>query len=438
MNTPIFDFVKTYADRNPTRLHMPGHKGNGPLGVERLDITEIPGADDLYHPGGIIAQSEGNASRLFGTACTVYSTEGSSQCIRTMVHLAASRITDGNPLFLAARNAHKTFLYAAALVDAEVSWLWPEEQNALCSCPITPKQLEQALSQCSRTPAAVYVTSPDYLGNLLPIKALADVCHRHNTLLLVDNAHGAYLRFLPESLHPMDLGADLCCDSAHKTLPALTGGAYLHMNQACADRFASHVKEVMALYGSTSPSYLTLSSLDLCNHYLAQQIHTDLDKLLPLVEKAKDHLAANGWQLVGDEPLKLTLRCPGTQVAKVLAEQDIFCEYADSEHLVLMLSPATNPVDLERLCKALGENRWGTPVPIDLPPLHPAQAMSPRQALFAPQEQIPVADAVGRICAAPTVSCPPAVPIVVSGEVIDESALVWLTHYGIDSVCVVK
>lgn len=438
MNTPIYDFVKAYADSRPARMHMPGHKGNGPLGVERFDITEITGADDLYHPHGIIAASEQNAARLFGSACTVYSTEGSSQCIRAMVHLAAGRVTEGKPLFFAARNAHKAFLYAAALADAEIEWLWPEGAAGLCSCPVTPEQLEHALSRAERTPAAVYVTSPDYLGNLLPIKALAEVCHRHGTLLLVDNAHGAYLRFLPESLHPMDLGADLCCDSAHKTLPVLTGGAYLHMNGVCAAEFTPHVREVMALYGSTSPSYLTLSSLDLCNDYLERQIHTDLANLLPAVEQARAALAANGWQLAGDEPLKLTIRCPGTRVAEGLAEQNMFCEYADGEHLVLMLSPAADAADLERLVAALGKNRQGAPAPADLPPLRPERVLSPRQALFAPQDHIPVAEAVGRVCAAPTVSCPPAVPMVVSGEVVDEAALAWLTHYGMDTICVVQ
>ncbi|MBE6956724.1 MAG: amino acid decarboxylase [Ruminococcaceae bacterium] len=438
MNTPIFDFVSRYADGDPTRLHMPGHKGRGPLGVERFDITEIPGADDLYHPGGIIAQSEQNAAQLFGTACTVYSTEGSSQCIRAMVHLAASRVTGEKPLFFAARNAHKTFLYAAALVDAEIEWLWPEGRTDLCSCPISPAQLEQALSTAGRTPAAVYVTSPDYLGNLLPIDKLAEVCHRHNTLLLVDNAHGAYLRFLPQDLHPISHGADLCCDSAHKTLPVVTGGAYLHISQSCADLFSSQVKEVMALYGSTSPSYLTLASLDWCNDYLENQISADLASLLPAVERAKADLVADGWQLVGDEPLKLTLRCPGTQLAEMLAQQGIFCEYADGEHLVLMLSPASAPADLERLVSALGQNPWGGPAPTDLPPLRPVRVLSPRQALFAPQERVPIADAVGRVCAAPTVSCPPAIPIVVSGEVIDEAALAWLSHYGMETLCVVK
>ncbi len=438
MNTPIYDFVSAYADSHPSRLHMPGHKGVGPLGVEQFDITEIVGADDLYHPHGIIAESERNAARLFGSTATVYSTEGSSQCIRTMVHLAASRITGEKPLFIAARNAHKSFLYAAALVDAEICWLWPEDSADLCSCPITPEQLEQALSTAHRTPAAVYVTSPDYLGNLLPIKALAEVCHQHGTLLLVDNAHGAYLRFLPKDLHPISHGADLCCDSAHKTLPVLTGGAYLHMNRSCEERFTPIVREVMALYGSTSPSYLTLASLDLCNRYLAEQIRTDLSILCPTAEQTRTSLTANGWPLVGDEPLKLTLRCPGTQISDALAKQGVFCEYADREHLVLMLSPTTAPADLDRLVAGLGENHGGAPISTNLPPLRPVRVMSPRQAMFAPQEQIPVAQAMGRICAAPTVSCPPAVPIVVSGEVVDEAALAWFAHYGIDTLCVVK
>ena len=117
-----------------------------------------------------------------------------------------------------------------ALLDLEIRWLWPEESRSLCGCPISPAQLEETLHSLPEPPAAVYLTSPDYLGGMAQIPALAQVCHQHGTLLLVDNAHGAYLRFLQPSLHPLDLGADLCCDSAHKTLPVLTGGAYLHLS----------------------------------------------------------------------------------------------------------------------------------------------------------------------------------------------------------------
>ena len=118
MNTPIVDFVRRYAQQRTTRMHMPGHKGRGPLGCEEIDITEIAGADELYEAEGIIAQSEANATQLFSTARTYYSTEGSSQCIRAMLHLALQMrpAKAGRPVLLAARNAHKALLYAAALL----------------------------------------------------------------------------------------------------------------------------------------------------------------------------------------------------------------------------------------------------------------------------------------------------------------------------------
>ena len=217
MDTPICDFVKRYAQSGIARLHMPGHKGMGPLGFEQYDITEINGADSLYEADGIIAQSEANASQLFGCH-TFYSTEGSSQCIRAMLYLCLLQAKkDGKrPLIAAGRNAHKVLLSAAALLDFDVHWLWPREGGSYLSCPITAAELDDALSKMDEKPVAVYVTSPDYLGNVLDIAALAQTAHSHGCLLAVDNAHGAYLKFLTSSLHPMDLGADLCCDSAHK------------------------------------------------------------------------------------------------------------------------------------------------------------------------------------------------------------------------------
>ena len=127
MTTPIVDFVRRYAQSGTARLHMPGHKGQSLLGCEPWDITEIRGADELYEAEGIIAQSEANATRLFGTAHTYYSTEGSSQCIRAMLCLALQGAprTGKRPVLLAARNAHKALLYAAALLDFDIQWLWP-------------------------------------------------------------------------------------------------------------------------------------------------------------------------------------------------------------------------------------------------------------------------------------------------------------------------
>lgn len=271
MNTPIYDFVSKYINDDITRLHMPGHKGKGPLGFEKMDITEVFGADALYQASGIIKESEDNAAHLFDSYKTFYSTEGSSHLIRTMLFLASRGKTDG--YILAARNAHSAFASACALIDLEVRWI--ECEDSYLSCNLTPEKLEKALTCVDKAPFCVYVTSPDYLGNMLDIRGLSQVCHKHGTLLLVDNAHGAYLRFLEKSKHPINLGADMCCDSAHKTLAALTGGAYLHISKNAA-QFADGAKDALALFASTSPSYLTLCSLDKLNAYLATDYRKEL------------------------------------------------------------------------------------------------------------------------------------------------------------------
>ena len=413
---------------------MPGHKGLPFLGCEKWDITEVAGADALYEAEGIIAQSEANAAALFGTEKTFFITEGSSQAIRAMVYLAAQG--KEKPRFLAARNAHKAFLYAMALCDAEVSWLWPEKTDSVCACPITAQQVEKALQEAESIPAAVYVTSPDYLGNELPIREIAEICHKHGTVLLVDNAHGAYLRFLPEDRHPISLGADMCCDSAHKTLPVLTGGAYLHISKTAPKSYTQRGRLALALFGSTSPSYLVLASLDLCNRYLAEEMPGKMQAALPLVEKAKETLGQKGWDIVGTEPMKITLRCPGTEVAERLRRQNIECEYADRDYLVLMPSVETAEEDLGKLIDAMGENTYPK-TEGSLAVSVPKKVLSPRQAMFAAWEWAKTEESLGRIAAAPTVGCPPAVPIVVSGERIDENAAALLMYYGHRTVAVV-
>ena len=171
MNTPIADFVKNYAYDEYARFHMPGHKGNAFLGCEAYDITEVKGADALYEADGIIAESEKNAAYLFGSGRTVYSTEGSSQCIKAMLHLALTyKKRSGRPYVIAARNAHKAFLYAVALLDLDVVWLWPDEMNSICSCKVTAGQIAEEINKRDEMPIAVYLTCPDYLGGMLDIE----------------------------------------------------------------------------------------------------------------------------------------------------------------------------------------------------------------------------------------------------------------------------
>ena len=439
MKTPICDFVNAYRDSGAMRLHMPGHKGVSRLGCENLDITEIDGADVLYHSGGIIRESEDNAAALFGTARTVYSTEGSSLCIRGMLYLAMQQT--GRRTFLAGRNAHSTFVTACALLDAEVNWLWGGD--TLTACAVTAEMVEEALGQADAKPAAVYLTSPDYLGNRLDIAAIAAVCHRHGVALLVDNAHGAYLRFLESDRHPIALGADACCDSAHKTLPVLTGGAYLHLSHRVA-HWAEEAEHAMSLFASTSPSYLILQSLDGVNPYLKNEFPAAVQECADTVQALKYLYTKMGYVFVGDEPCKLTIAAKeygytGTEMAAYLQEKGIVCEFADPDYLVLMVSAATTNANLAALDTALQALPKREALTETAPALRaPQKRMSLRQALFAPAEVLPVEDCLGRVLASPTVGCPPAVPVLVGGEVVDESAAEVFRYYGYETLRVVK
>lgn len=435
MNTPVADFVQRYAKAGTARLHMPGHKGRCFLGCEPWDITEIHGADALYEAEGILAESEQNATALFDSQRTCYSTEGSSQCIRAMLYLAVA--ASGSHTVVAARNVHRAFVSAAALLDLEIRWLWPEESRSLCGCPISPAQLEETLHSLPEPPAAVYLTSPDYLGGMAEIPALAQVCHQHGTLLLVDNAHGAYLRFLQPSLHPLDLGADLCCDSAHKTLPVLTGGAYLHLSPTAPAQLAPLAKSALGLFGSTSPSYLTLASLDLCNRYLAEGYPQRLAEAVERLAELRERLTAAGWRVEPSDPLRVTVAAPrgvtGQELAGQLRRQGVECEYADRDFLVLMATPENTPEELAQAAAALGQCP-GEANPPQLPLARGERACSIRQAAFAPRETVDAAHSLGRVCGLPTVGCPPAIPIAVSGERITPEALALFAYYGIEQV----
>ena len=433
METPIFRFVQGYCSLLNTRLHMPGHKGVMLLGMESMDITEIPGADDLYHPTGIIAESEKNATALFGCP-TIYSTEGSSQCIRAMLYLLTLH-TGHRPVVAAARNVHKTFLSAAALLDLDVRWIWPQQDDSYLSCRMDLAALDAFFS--AEKHDALYITSPDYLGNMADIPALAEICHRHGVLLIVDNAHGAYLRFLKPSQHPIDLGADICCDSAHKTLPALTGAAYLHISPNAPEVLLRRAKDAMAMFGSTSPSYLILQSLDLVNYCLDTDFPKELASFRSRVWFLRKELVERGWDVISDEPMKLTLRTKshgftGTQLIRILADEQVICEFADSDYLVMMFSPKNSDTAIEKIRKHIVSLPKFRPIKQEPPKVPPCQqVLSIREAMLRPSRRVPIAEAVGCVLAEPGISCPPAVPILVCGERISVEAVAAFEYYGI-------
>ncbi len=419
---------------------MPGHKGRRFLGMEASDVTEIVGADVLYSPSGIILESENNATRLFGTAHTYYSTEGSSLSIKAMLALAKS--TSESSVVFACRNVHKSFVYACGLLDLTVQWIEGESAH-LCSATLTGETLKRTLENAKIKPMAVFVTSPDYLGNSLDIRELAKVCDEAGVPLLVDNAHGAYFRFLPADQHPISLGACMCADSAHKTLPVLTGGGYLHIAKKGKKEWLDGARETLSLFASTSPSYLILQSLDLCNSYL-EKLRPRLKKEIKRIEGVKGKIEKIGIPLKNCEPLKIVLDClpygyEGRFIADYLRENGIEVEFFDREYIVCMCSPQNSSRDYRKLLSALRKLSPKTPIKKEEFSLGGTeQEVSIREALFGVKERVRVEQSVGRICASVCVSCPPAVPIAVSGERITKEMLPVFKAYGIEEIDVVK
>ena len=442
MKTPICDFVRDYAASDTIRMHMPGHKGRAEdeqlTQIAQYDITEISGADELFHPTSIIAESEANASEIFGCD-TYYSTEGSSLCIRAMLHLCMMQAAAPRPWVLAARNVHESFVSACALLGIDAEWI-VSPNITLLSVDIdaddVAKALVSGISSHGSLPCCVYITSPDYAGHILPIKEIVDVCHKENVPLVVDNAHGAYLKFLEPSVHPMDLGADMCCDSAHKTLPVLTGGAYLHV--ASSEKYsAERVKNSMQFFASTSPSWLILQSLDRANLWLSEGGKRLFKKTEEKVGKIRASLTDGGLSCYGEDTMKITILTrdfgyTGNEFASILREQKIEVEFSDPDMIVLMITPKNTERELEKLRKillsipkrkALSNEVCGSAV-------FPEKKMTIRSASLCSWETIPLEKALGRIAAMGSFSCPPAVPIVMPGEVIGKEEIASFKYYG--------
>lgn len=444
MATPLYDAVKAYLDRDPARFHMPGHKGRpiAPVGdAARWDITEVAGADSLYEAQGAIAATEARYGALYGTKATLLSAGGSTLCIQAMLALAArpgERIICG-------RGCHTAAVNAMALLDLHPEWVFPEidGQTGLAAA-VTAGQVEEALARCPDA-AAVYITSPSYFGVLSDIAEIAGVCRVRGVPLLVDNAHGAHLRFLQTDLHPAALGADLCCDSLHKTLPVLTGGALLHIQN---ERFLARAKHCMSLFGTTSPSYLIMLSADAALDYLEGEARHELDLAAKRVAQLGRMAREYGFALPRGlmDPLRLSLGYAATGLSQSafrrhLERHGVEPEYLSERFCVFLVGGHNTTEDFARVSNVINTCRSlsGT-IPslrVELP--NPPQRVAPpREALFGQSERIPVESAAGRVCAGVISPCPPGVPVAMPGEILDKYLCDSLKKYGILSVNVLK
>ena len=439
-STPLYDALQAHLQKNRASFHTPGHKGYCPfLPLDgAFDLTELPDTDSLYEAESCIRQSEATAARLFGAKYTAVSSGGCSLAIQGM--LAAFAGAGSKVIFC--RNLHRSAVNACALLGIDPVWVLPTP-DAGSGLPgrVGAEDVRNAIERHPDA-SAVYLTSPDYYGCLSDISSIAAVCRLHRIPLLVDNAHGTHL--ISFGRHPLTLGASATACSAHKTLPVLTGGAWLHCNVEAA---IPRIKPAMALFGSTSPSYLIMSSLDLARDWMEREGMAAFRGLAATVAELRALALNKGFGLPEGEcdPVRLTLLprplgMSGNAAADFFRQRGAECEHSDACAVVFLLTPFNPERDVRLLRQAIADFPHGHPLPDAGSTFDrlPVRILSPREALLRPSLVIDTAHAAGRIAAEAACPCPPGVPVVMPGEEIDEKCVNILLNTGIRRINVLE
>lgn len=424
MATPLYDQLKKLAAEQPLRLDMPGHHGKNivpPLWDVSVDFTENGRTGDLL--GGsddAIEMAEKLWARRLHMDSCLFLTGGSTQGIHAGLALLAG--VDGHVAL--DRGSHRSAYHAMALLGLTPHYLtrpWLAEEGI--TGPIRPEDVEQVLKSNPEI-KTVCITSPTYYGVLSDIPAIAACCHAHGTRLMVDGAHGAHLPFLGYTGYS---AADVVVMSAHKTLPAPGQTALLFANGFSLDE----LRRVGAIYGTSSPSYVMMAALDCVGDYMDGEGRTRCAQAAAMVEQLRERYPAVKGEPAGLDPLRLTLHCgDGFALAEGLRQKGVFPEMADRGHVVFIFTCADREEDVLRLTAALDELGVKGSFPCPPPPEVPEPVLHPRQALFAPREEVELWGSEGRVAAGQVAPYPPGVPVIAPGERIGKKHLAYLQEIG--------
>ncbi|HJK02047.1 MAG TPA: aminotransferase class I/II-fold pyridoxal phosphate-dependent enzyme [Methanocorpusculum sp.] len=445
---PILNFLIDHANKHTVSFHMPGHKGSKiyqRLGYESFlnsimdcDITEILGADNLFQTEGIIKNTQEEYAKLYGSKRSYLLVNGTSGGVIAAIMATVSK---GKKLILA-RNSHKAIFNTLRFAGIKPIYAYPEVIHEYgISGVVTPKEIERCLKE-NPDAEAVILPSPNYYGICSDISSIADVVHAWEKILIVDQAHGAHLKFfsdagcdgIPKSAE--EQGADITINSIHKTLASFTQSALLNLN---SDRIDSYVLEdKLQMIQSTSPSYLLMASLDINADILKQHGHEIItewhEALLSFYREAK---TIPGLCVIGNPfddarninlditKINLDMSSIGIDAAELehlLMEHGIFAELTTGNILMCMTGIGNTKSDMDRLLAALKEiSERKTKVHTCKKPVN--KVFETKLSLFdIPQnkERIPLSAGAGRICAVAIIPYPPGIPLVCPGEMITE------------------
>jgi arginine/lysine/ornithine decarboxylase len=444
---PLVDALTTFVNEHPTSLHVPGHKNglltNLPNEIKQAltyDVTELSGLDDFHHPEEAIKEAEQLLAKTYESDASFFLVNGSTVGNLAMVYATCK----AGDTIIVQRNAHKSIFHAIELVGANPVFISPEwDEETKTASHVETATLKEALGNYPHAKAVVF-TTPTYYGLVSEqLEEQITLCHELNIPVLIDEAHGAHFvasKQFPKSA--LQLGADLVVQSAHKTLPAMTMGSYLHVRSNLID--IDVVNRYLRMLQSSSPSYMIMASLDDARHYVATYLESDY---MYLNEKRNNFI--NGLKLIKGveivevhDPLKLLLRVrgySGYELKEALEQESVYVELADMEQ-VLMILPllkqgVTYPfTSLRTRIKDAITNLLKTPkqqkVPLSMQ-LEVQKVSKPivpiTKARQSEQEWIPYTKAIGRISAELIIPYPPGIPLFVVGEKITVAKLTYLT-----------
>ncbi|WP_088825747.1 MULTISPECIES: aminotransferase class I/II-fold pyridoxal phosphate-dependent enzyme [Listeria] len=429
---PLFSKMEEHVRQNPLSFHVPGHK-NGILSelkwqdMLKYDLTEISGLDDLHHPEGAIREAEALLSSAYGASKSFFLVGGSTSGNLAMILAAVRR----GERVLVTRDAHKSVVHALELAGARPVFLNTKKDVLTgVSNGVDVATLEQAFREYPDIVAAV-LTYPSYYGTTFDLARVAQVIHHFGALVLVDEAHGAH--FAASDAFPRDAlrcGADAVVQSAHKTLPAMTMGAFLHINSDSA-RLA-RIRHYLQIVQTSSPSYLVMASLDLARRFMAMYSDDDFQAFWKMRAKWVDYLEDAGFTvLLPDDPLKLVVRkngYSGHEIARHFEAHDYYPELADDRQMLLIL-PLTRsgtqfaPTRELRAIKApKGETR---PIEFATPKLSEL-ALSYTEMAELDSVLVALDEAVHAVAAENISVYPPGIPFVLRGEKLTEAHIAFL------------
>ncbi|MDE7323900.1 MAG: aminotransferase class I/II-fold pyridoxal phosphate-dependent enzyme [Lachnospiraceae bacterium] len=467
--TPLLDAISTFIATDPAYFRIPGHrldKGISSRWTEKVgtdifsyDVTETPLTDDLHSPDGAIAEAQELLRQLYGADKSYFLINGSTCGNEAMILGAA---LDGEKIMIA-RNAHKSAMMGLILSGASPVYVMPELipewsiQGEITACEV--QKCFAKNPDCK----ALFLVSPSYYGICSDLKEIADVCHRHGALLLVDEAHGGHLYFhsqLPQGA--LACGADVCVQSMHKVAGALTQSSVLHIkSHGIREDALERIVENLHLVQSTSPNYLLMTSLDCARYELALNGEKMMKKALSLAESARRKIQGiYGFRCMNDICKKMTsmseiyhldmtrlvisaseLGLSGFLLDKILFQNyGVNMELSDYENVLAVVTYANEEEDMDRLIKACEDisktcredsYKRSPPAKVHIPafPKLPPQILTPRKAYFSRKKEVPWQDGAGKISGQMIAPYPPGIPVIYPGEQISPEVWAYIERF---------